>query len=193
NGIGIDRSLATLLSQANLTNSDTWQVLYFPINSVPGADRSKVRGEERFSIYSLEDYQAPASQLASQFIQIWPVADGSISGITSGETIRSAMPNVTLTMHDLYPDSQVFAKIYKGASNLSATGQIVPGSAQIIYEAVPQDRTLTLTDWDTVLDDDGQWTIDLMTTTPFGTDRLASVTFNLDRIIKVNGSVTTAE
>jgi hypothetical protein len=33
----------------------------------------------------------------------------------------------------------------------------------------------------------------LLTTTPFGTDRLGWVTFNVDRTISVNGTVTTIE
>jgi hypothetical protein len=196
-GIGIDRNLATLHTQNLLTNSTgfdwEWDIYRFNSNAVPGANRAKVRGEERFSVFSQEDYQAPSSQLASQYVQIWPVADGSITGITSGALIKTAMPSITLTMNDLYPDSQVFAKVYQGPSSLTAQGAIVPGSALIINEPVPQNRVLTLNDWDSVLTDDGQWTLDLMTTTPFGTERLATVSFTLDRIIKVNGSVTTVE
>jgi hypothetical protein len=85
--IGIDRSQATLLSQSSINTNGT-QNLTFLINSVPGADRAKIRGEERFSIFSLADYQAPESQIASQYVQIWPVADGTITGISQGQLIR---------------------------------------------------------------------------------------------------------
>lgn len=192
NGINIDRNLATLYSQASL-NANGWQLLTYSLTSIPGADRTKVRGEERFSIYSLEDYQAPSSQLASQFVQIWPVATGSIAGLTSGQTIKGIMPTVTLTLTDLYPDSRTYAQVYKGAPALGTAGNIVPGSALILQDSVPSNRVLTLAQWDTVLTEDGQWTLELLTATPFGTDRLAYLTFNLDRTIKVNGSVNTIE
>jgi hypothetical protein len=191
-GIGINRSLATLHTQGSI-NVNGWQTLYYALNSIPGADRAKVRGEERFTISSLADYQAPASQLASLYVQIWPVASGFFSGLSSGMIIKGAMPTITATINDIYPDSRIFAKVYPGASDLAATGDIVGGSALIIYDSVPQSRTLSLNDWDGVLTGDGQWTVDLMSTTPFGTERLDSVTFTLDRAIKVKGSVTTID
>lgn len=40
---------------------------------------------------------------------------------------------------------------------------------------------------------DGVWTMELLTSTPFGIDRLAHVTFTVDRTISVNGSVTTID
>ncbi|MCX6879135.1 MAG: hypothetical protein NTW21_35815 [Verrucomicrobia bacterium] len=65
-GIGLDRTQATLMSQSAITANGT-QTLTFLINSVPGADRAKVRGEERFTVFSLPDpdCQAPSSQLSA--------------------------------------------------------------------------------------------------------------------------------
>ena len=91
-GIGIDRTQATLLTQSSITINGTQQ-LTFLVNSIPGANRSKVRGEERYSVFSLEDYQAPESQLASKYIQVWPVADGSISGIAPSQLVRFSLPD----------------------------------------------------------------------------------------------------
>lgn len=191
-GVGIDRAQASLLSQSSL-NSNGTQTLTFPINAVPGADRSKVRGEERFSVFSLEDYQAPEQLLGSQFIQIWPVADGSISGISSNQFIRYRLPQVTVTLNDLYPSSTTYVQVYQGNPRLGVTGRIVPGSALVVKESVPQDRVLVLNGYDEVFDADGRWTMELLTTTPFGIDRLAYVTFDLDRTLDVNGTVTTIE
>lgn len=191
-GVGIDRTQATLLSQSSITTNGT-QNLTFLINSIPGADRAKVRGEERFSIFSLADYQAPESQLASQFIQIWPVADGSIAGITMNQLIRYAFPQVTLTLNDLYPNSTTYAQVYKGNAQLGVTGSIVPGSALVVNDSVPQSRVLTLNSYGTVFDADGRWTMELLTVTPFGIDRLAYVSFDLDRTIKFIGAMTTIE
>ena len=191
-GIGIDRTQAILMTQSSITTNGD-QTLTFAVTSIPGADRSKVRGEERFSMFSLEDYQAPESQLASQYIQIWPVADGTISGITSNQLIRFSLPQLTLSLNDLYPHSTTYAQVYKGSPQLGKTGAIVPGSALVISDAIPQSRVLSLSNYDSVFDTDGIWTMELVTQTPFGIDRLAYVTFNLDRTIEMNGSFTTIE
>ena len=203
-GMNLDRSLATMLTQSYIeanTPINTPSTLTFAINAVPGADRSKVRGEERFSIFSLPDnrvnsetgqtYSAPASQLGSQFIQIWPVADGAIAGITANQRIRFRVPPITITLNDLYPDSHTYAQVYKGTPQLGTTGKIVPGSSIVINDTVPQSRILAVSDYDECFESDGQWTMEIVTKTPFGLDRLSYVTFHLDRILQMNGSVTT--
>lgn len=191
-GIGLDRDQATLLGQGYIGQNGTY-VLSYPLNNIPGADRSKVRGEERFTINSLPDYQAPASQLSSKYVQIWPVADGSIAGIEDAQQLRFTVPPITLTYNDLYPDSRTYAQIYKGAPSLGTVGEVVGGSAVVISDAIPQDRTLVIGDWDKTIFESGQWTIEVLTETPFGTDRLDYVTFNINRDLSVNGAVTTVE
>jgi len=191
-GIGIDRTQATLMTQTSVTTNGT-QNLTFLINSIPGADRSKVRGEERFSVFSLEDYQAPESQIASKYIQIWPVADGSMTGIASNQLVRYTLPQLTLTLNDLYPFSTTYVQAYKGNAALGTTGTVVPGSALVINDSVPQSRVLIVKDYDSAFTTDGRWTLELLTKTPFGLDRLAYVSFDLDRTMKVNGAVTTIE
>ncbi len=191
-GIGIDRTQATLMTQTSVSTNGT-QNLTFLINSVPGGNRSKVRGEERFSVFSLEDYQAPESQIASKYIQIWPVADGSLSGIASNQLVRYSLPQLTLTLNDLYPFSTTYVQAYKGNAALGTTGTVVPGSALVVNDSVPQSRVLIVKDYDGIFTSDGRWTLELLTRTPFGLDRLSFVTFDLDRTMKVNGSVTTIE
>jgi len=191
-GTGINRTQATLLNQGFI-NSNGEQTLTYAITQVSGADRAKVRGEERFSVFSIADYQAPESQLDAQFIQIWPVADGTISGITTGETIRFAAPAVTFAVNDVYPEARVYAQIYEGNSALGTEGYIIPGSARIYNESIPQTYLEVVEGWDRVITGDGIWTMELLTSTPFGIDRLAHVTFNVDRTITVNGTVTTIE
>lgn len=194
NGVGIDRTQATLLTQTEINQNGT-QTLSFQITSVPGSDRAKLRGEERFSVFSLEDsretYRVAESQIDSQYIQIWPVADGSITGISHDQFIRYQLPQITLTVNDLYPSSTTYAQVYKGEAQLGVSGTIVPGSAVTIKDSIPQNRVLVLNDYGDVFDSDGRWTMELLTVTPFGTDRLSYVTFNLDRTMKVNGSFVT--
>lgn len=191
-GIGLDRTQATLLTQSSITTNGL-QTFSYAINSVPGADRTKVRGEERFSVYSLQDYQTPESLLAAQTIQIWPVADGSIAGLTNNQYVRYRMPQLTLTLNDLYPNSTTYLQAYRGAPALGTVGTVVPGSALVVSESVPQNRVLVLNNYDEVLTADGQWTVELLTKTPFGIDRLSFVTFTLNRTLDVNGTLTTIE
>lgn len=191
-GEGIDRDQAILLDQRTLTDNADHRLSY-TVNSVPGGDRTKIRGEERFSVFSLEDYQAKESQLASMFVQIWPVADGSISGMADGEVVRFKLPQITVTLNDLYPDSRTYAQVYKGSPKLGTIGKVVPGSALIVYDSVPHDRILTIDHWDSVLAEDGVWTMELLTATPFGIDRLDYMTFTIDRTIEVKGTFTTIE
>jgi hypothetical protein len=191
-GSGVDRTQASLIGQGFLESNGTFRMTY-AVNSVPGGDRTKVRGEERFSVFSLADYQSPESHLDSLFVQIWPVADGTLSGITPGQLIRFQAPTVTISVNDIYPDAEIYAQVYPGNESLGTVGVVVPGSALIIKEAVPQNRILTLEGWDDVMTSDGVWTMELLTSTPFGIDRLAHVTFTVDRTISVNGSVTTID
>lgn len=199
-GIGIDRSLATLDSQVLMSQNGS-QTLTYVINSIPGTDRAKIRGEERFSFFSLQDNQIPTapipeSQLASQFIQIWPVSDGAIAGINDNQLIRFALPSLTMTVNDAYPGSHVYAQVYKGAPALGTVGTIVPGSSKnFASETVPKDEILPIptATYDSVFDSDGQWTMELLIETPFGLERLDHVTFMLDRTIEMNGTVTTLD
>ena len=197
--VGLDRTQATLLTQSYLEQNGT-APLTFAITSIPGADRTKVRGEERFSVFSLPDtrtdassgqtYNAPAAQLASQRIEIWPVANGTMAGIAANQLIRYKMPVTTAVGYDLYPGSTTYVQAYKGAAQLGKVGVIL-GTAWVNTYNEAKNKDFNFSDYDVYFPDDGQWTMELLTKTPFGIDRLAHVTFNLDRTIQMNGSVTT--
>ncbi|MCB1230060.1 MAG: hypothetical protein KDN19_07335 [Verrucomicrobiae bacterium] len=192
NGDDIDRNDANLIAQGYISGNGSYN-LNFTYHYIPSTNSTKARGEERLSVFSLEDYQAPADVITSQYVQIWPVADATITGIAQNGLYKSRMPDVNINLNDLYPDTRVYAQVYQGDAQLGTEGTIVPGSALIINHSVPQDRVLTLSDWDDSFPDDGRWTMEVITVTPFGTERLAHVTFELDRTIEFNGSVTTVE
>ncbi len=191
-GANIDRTQATLHTQSIFDSNGTYNLTY-TLTDIPGGNRAKVRGEERFSIFTLDDYQAPSSQVASKHIQVWPVADGSLSGIDDGADLRFSTPSLTLTLHDLYPDSRTYAQIYPGQPALGTDGTVIPGTGYIVYDVKPHDKTMVIDDWDNVIEESGEYTIELLTATPFGIDRLDYVTFHINRDIQVNGSVTTVE
>jgi hypothetical protein len=179
-GYPLDRTLATLLSQTEITSNGTTAVS-IPLNAIPGTNRAKVRGEERFTILSKQDDQRPASILASQIIQVWPVADATISGIAQGQIIGASGPQVTFQLNDLYPSSTTWAQVYKGGPQTGITGTTIPGSSVVINGSVPANRTIIAANYGPVFDSDGVWTMELLTKTPFGTDRLAQVSFIVQR------------
>jgi len=192
-GDNIDRNQATLLQEVFLVNNQIHH-FSFPVNSIPGADRAKVRGEERYTVYSVEDERSPASQLSSVFVQVWPVANGSISGIASGEVLRFHTPQLTFAYEDLYPSSDTYAQIYAGPPILGTVGKRIPGSGPGPQNVpAPFNDVIVMNNWDKHVDSDGQWTLELLTVTPFDIARLAYVTFTINRSIEVQGSVTTSD
>lgn len=201
---GLDRTQATLYASTEITTNsppNTPTVYTFEVNAVPGDNRAKVRGEERFTVLSKADiqngglYNVPAQVLASRYIQVWPVANGSITGLTEGQLVRFAVPAVNLSVVDAYPDSDTYAQVYKGPPAIGTQGIVVPGSAKSVKDTKPHNLQMNLSDYEHVFDEggDGEWTMELLTSTPFGIDRLAKVTFIVDRTIQFNGSVTTKE
>ena len=191
-GININRSQATLTEQISL-NQNATTVFTYPLTTIAGADRTKIRGEERFSVFSVADSVTPEAQLASSYIQVWPVATAVISGINDGDTIKGKVPAISVALGDLYPDSRTYVQVYKGGAVLGTSGTLVPGMALIINDTIPRAGTLSGSNWDAVFGEDGTWTIEVLTSTPFGIDRLDKVTFTLDQNLKVNGTVTTME
>jgi len=186
-GAQLDRNQATLLSESPIT-TDGEQTLTFAVTSVPEVAGQETRGEERFSLVSLADYWLPEPlTLRSRSIQIWPVAGGSISGIAPGQTVGPAVPEVTIQLNDLYPSSTTFAQVYPGSPQSGVTGTILPGSTITLDDSVPADRTLVLGGYGSAFHSDGLWTLEILTQTPFGTDRIAQVSF------QVEGVVTTIE
>jgi hypothetical protein len=185
-GANLDRSQAMLLSQSPVT-TDGAQTLTFAVSGIQEVEPLKARGEERFSLVSLPDDRVPESIISSRFIQIWPVAGGSISGLEPGQVIGPAVPQITLQLSDLYPSSTTYAQVYQGGAQAGVRGTILPGSRITVDDSVPADRTLVLGNYGAAFDSDGLWTLELVTETPFGTDRIAHLGFS------VQGLVTTIE
>ena len=193
-GSNIDRSQAILHSQSSLSANGTYNLEYSQTNLPPvNGSFLKTKGEERFSVYSLQDGASPETLLASGFIQVWPVATVTVDGITTNTDIKAKAPNITVNLTDLYPDSVTYAQVYPGPPVLGTVGTTIPGASLIVKQAVPRNGQLFVWDWDSSITSDGQWTMEVLTTTPFGTDRLAVVPFTVSRTIKVNGSVTSAD
>lgn len=192
-GSGIDPATASLTEERYLDQEKLYSFGYELPTITVAAASTKARGEERFTVWSLPDFQAPELVIATKRVQVWPVADGVISGIEDGDALGFLTPQVTITLNDLYPDSSTYAQVYKGPLADGVEGREIIGSAIVVNDAVPLDKVLVLDDWDSPIDESGQWTMEVLTKTPFGTDRLDSVTFTIHRDIEVNANVTTVE
>lgn len=183
----LDPTLATLESQASVRRNGTETLVY------PGKTDTTYKGEERFSVFSVADFQAPASQLASQTVQIWPDARVTSTGLDENTTVGFTTPEVTFNVYDIYPDARVWAQVYPGPKRDNVEGVMVPGSWRPINSHKSEDRTITLSDWGSVLTSDGIWTMELLIATPFDVKRYYSAPFPVDKSIKVNGGITTFE
>lgn len=156
----------------------------------------KERGEEIIRAYALPDADLDWLQIASARIQVWPIADVEILGMDQNQKITRSLPNLTINLQDMYPDSTTSVQIYKGTQSLGTQGAQVEGSRVSFNSIVPQDATLLVRNWDRYAPDDGTYTIEVITLTPFDNrapERLAWITFSVDRTITMKGSTTTSE
>jgi hypothetical protein len=177
-GAQLDRSQAVLLSQSAIETNGQ-QSFSYAVGSFPDGGGNKARGEQRFSVFSNPSLESPSMVIKSKFIQIWPVADGAISGISEGQTIGPDFPDVTFTANDLYPESTTDARVYPGEPRAIASGSKVPRSIFFNDGSVPANWIDSSDQLDAVIDSSGPWTLELVTETPFGTDCLGQVSFTV--------------
>ena len=188
-----DPTKATLHSRDTYTQNKTYTD-YRDISVIPGSDRLKVWGEERFSVYSLADGSAPASQIAAATVQVLPVSTGEIKGVTDNEMVRFQMPELVFNADDVYPKEGVFVQVYKKADESSKT-RLPVGWTNSSYDG-PMSVTLPSggNDIAGAVDEDGEWVIELWAENPyFGNHLLDAVHFNFTGGIRVNSLVGSME
>ncbi|MFT4175346.1 MAG: hypothetical protein QM627_01705 [Luteolibacter sp.] len=192
-GVNLDRTQATLISQETITTNLDARTRTYLYSVVPSANVAKVRGEERFSVFTIQDtrqdYSVPPSQLASQYIQIWPVPEGTVTGLTQNAKYKDLIPAVTFNVKDIYPGSQIYAQAYPGDVSDNPANPIEVGAANASVYSIPTDTTFTNSNLGAHLPKDGRWTVELVSSSPFGLERLDAVTFEVDRTISVRGMV----
>jgi hypothetical protein len=166
-------------------NANGTMVFRYEASALTAADPTKASGEEHFVIRSLTSGSAIPNQLASGVVQVWPVASGSIKGISTGDQLRFQIPQVELLLNDLYPRSDTYLLLFEGTEITGADGTIV--------KAFPMDRTtsenhvISVTELDSKITHDGTYTLALVSDTVFGRDLLGpSVTFSVNRTLHVN-------
>lgn len=146
-------------------------------------DTGKPIGEEHFVVHALSDGSFAQTQIAAGFVQVWPVAVGAIEGIRHGERISFHPPRLTLVLEDLYPGSYTRLRAKRLQSSYEATFE--RSEFVLAEEPASTDKTIVLTDYGHIFPEDGIYLLELVTTTPFGTDVLSTVTVPVDRTLEV--------
>jgi hypothetical protein len=131
-----------------------------------------------------------ASVLERATLQVWPVAEASLSGLNSG-VVYEDVPPISVALTDLYPDSRTYIRVYEGGPTASPTNPIVIGStAAIINDVIPQDRVMVVEDLDEYLAKSGSYTVEVLHETPFGTDVLTQFSpLNVEWKIEFRGAL----
>jgi len=166
------------------------------LQRLPGERPTKAVGEESFTVFLHPDANSLQSELAKATVTIWPVAEGRIEGIEEGKTYLALPPVGSVIVRDLYPKSVTYAQIYKGKQAIGTVGSPMPSTVLSYDTHTPQNAQLALNDLESMVTEDGEYTIEVLTVTPFNNgapELLAHVTFELDRTIETNGGITTME
>lgn len=162
---------------------------------LPAQSPTKACGEETFTAKVPLGANGREAAIATSTIQIWPVCDAVIENLEAGKRYTSVPPQARVVCNDLYPDSVTYAQIYKGQPKLGTSGQIIGSSVVSFNTYAPQDAVVPLIVNESDIKEDGTYTIEVLTSTPFDErrpERVAYVTFDIDRTIKVNGTLATA-
>jgi hypothetical protein len=174
-------------------NQNGSSMLGYSVTNMIAPDLTSASGEEIFTISALAGYSVSATVLDSKRIQIWPIAEGSLSGHDPAGYYED-VPNLTVTLTDLYPASRTYLRVYSGASTSNPKDpKIVSASYVLINDSIPQDRTFSLEDLNGYFTKEGLHTIEILHQTPFGTDLLFSSMINVDRTVQVTGTVFSKE
>lgn len=167
------------LSSAYISANGT-TVLKFPASSLTAPDPTTASGEEHFVIHALSDGSLSQTQLASGFVQVWPIASGAIKGISNGASFVSSIPDLRLHLNDLYPRSDTHLMLFEGTQFNGVEGTIV--------KAFPMDRetceshVFEVSEFDSMLPEDGTYTLALISETIYGHELLCDpVTFSVNR------------
>ena len=179
--------VGTLVEDGYMEENATATVT-FKVTNLTGPDLTKVQGEEVFTISALADFGVSGSMLDSERVQIWPMAEGTLSGVDPDE-LYEEVPPLTVTLKDLYPSSKTYLRIYEGAPTTTPENpEVISDSTIIIEDSIPQDRTLVLSDIDKYFVNEGEHTIELLHETPFGIEIITSSAVRVDRTVEVVGS-----
>lgn len=159
----------------------------FKMNTaIPSENATETRGMETFSISSKDDYKTKGAALDTASINVWPISNGSFSGLKNGETYQN-VPTVNVSLIDLYPGSDTYLEISSPVLE-----------APIIYSSrkntdnVPISVDYKLKGLNETLEKDGTYIIRLLHISPFDTLEFDSVVIHVDRVFEIEGNINTS-
>lgn len=194
-----------LLDDSNLENGDyVFGPLYHQLNS---PTVSSGNGEQSFTIVRYASYLVPDTILMQPKIEIWPVPVATAANVSPGQVFIDRIPSIVVSFQHLYPDSRTYVQLYKGGQVLGTVGTLVNGTErrfgrhynpEQVEEPtnVPQSFSISIDDLSNYTPDDGHYTLEVITHTPFfnrAPERLFHVTFEVDRVITSRGQISTRE
>jgi len=154
-------------------------------------DPSIIMGRERFTATTMPN-AGKVMELAREYIEVWPMASGSVEGIEPNTTVYEIPHNVTASVKDAYPYCEVFFSVWNSESEEIFR---YPDSV-LLRENVPQDITLELGAWmrENIIED-GEYIVLVEADTPFNPfslELLAEVPFSYRRTVEIRGNITTS-
>jgi hypothetical protein len=173
----------TPFSRAYLSDNGK-TVLRYEASSLTAKDPTKACGEEHFVVHCIAERDYAQTQLASGMVQVWPVASGSIKGISQSDQLRFQMPQVELLLDDLYPRSDTYLLLFEGTQ--------ITGVDGVIVTAFPMDRetseshVVNVSGLESKITRNGTYSLALVSDTVYGRELLNSVTFTVNRTLEVN-------
>jgi hypothetical protein len=164
-------------------------------------------GAQTYKIVRYASDGVPATILAAPTVEVWPVATATVDNLVEGQLYIDRLPTLIVNLNHLYPDSRTYVQIYSGPAVLGKVGTIVTGTElrygrfynpDLTQEPtnVAQTRKLSITDLSNYAYLDGTYTLEVITETPFfgrTAERLAHITFDVDRIITSRGKISSNE
>lgn len=173
--------------QLTLDENETKAFIY---PAMSGIDTSSYKGSQSFTLYAHPDQHfETATELATQDVIIFPVVSGSMTGVENGETYASA-PTIGINITNLYPRSDAFVRVTSASS----------GETKIVENSVTEnphedvwDFTKTLSGAAFIANEDGDYTIELCSNSPFGIEVLQSANFTIKTTLEINGSLNSSE
>ncbi|BDS08509.1 hypothetical protein NT6N_35490 [Oceaniferula spumae] len=195
NGLGgiFDSLLSVVLPQQTIDkNGLTKQTR---LTSIQADDLTTAAGEEVFTAMAHPDYGvAEPSMLGTAKVQVWPIAQGSLSGFQPGVEYNR-IPDIQVALKDLYPASTTYVRAYKGNPTDNPSDPIIINSSYVILnDSVPGDRQYALTGLDNFITEAGTYTLEILHETPFGVDLLAQSSGLVKKVgLRVIGNLNTSE
>lgn len=165
-------------------------------HQMPFASSTAGEGKETYTAYTRTDSAGRQYQLGSAAVEIWPVSNCKIIGITQGAKYTLLPATSYVEMKNLYPLSSTYVQVYKGKPVLGTQGDVLQSSVRTYDTPVPQSSVARLDDLNTLLTDDGIYTIEVLTVTPFNDrapERIGYTYIEIDRTLEINAGITTSE